>query len=210
MTRSTLSCLKEIKWLKDDVLDAYMALLQQRSASSSKKHKFFPTHFYQLISAENYHIRTGLQYVRDEDILEWDFLYIPINVNENHWVLVMVDLQGGRLFPMDPLGGNLKTETAYVKRFLDDLVQLRKPTMPKPWGRVMLHGIPTQGDNYNCGVYVLLYAELLSRPAKFIIDPLSLRYMRQRIVVDLITSKIVREDALGLSPTCLPHPGIAQ
>src|SRR5450759_899289 len=196
LTRGTLSCLRARMWLKDDVLDTYMALLQERAVESCRS-KFLPTHFYQVISTVEYSVRSGLPYVKEQDLFEWDYLFIPITVAAIHWVMVLVDLQGRAIFALDPLPKpdcTLNREMEVVSRFLNDLAITRKAAVAVPsWRKMKLEGLPIKVDTYNCGVYVLLYAELISRQADIIIDPLTLPYMRKRIVVDLVSKQISRQ-----------------
>ena len=200
LKRSQLKCLRDKKWLRDDVLDAYMALLQERAAKAEKKQKFLPMHFYQLISAVDYNVRSGLAYVKEQDLFEWDYLYIPINVDGNHWVMVVVDFKKHTLWALDPLppagdnGYGREHELATVARFLNDLGKARygagKDVLT--WSRKDMLGIPVQPDTYNCGVYVLMYAECMSRGSMIVIDPNTLPHMRQRIAVDLVGGSISR------------------
>ena len=196
LTRAQLGCLAGQKWLTDDVLDAYMALLQIRATEQNKKHKFLPTHFYQVISSVPYNIRNGMQYVKEQDLFTWSDAYIPINVGGVHWVMVVVDFKSQEILSIDPLNAEALVEPMrIVARFLNDLASLRKistSTHVLSWKRTTVTDHPVQQDGYNCGIYVLLYAEQLSRPTDMAIDPLTLRHMRQRIVVDLVSNNIVR------------------
>jgi Ulp1 protease family, C-terminal catalytic domain len=194
LTRGVLSCLKNGEWLRDDVLDAYMALLQERAFKDGRKFKFLPTHFYQVISTPDYSVRSGLQYMKEQDIFHWQYLFIPINVDGNHWVMVLVDLANKVMWSLDPLPTkSMSPQLAIVARFLCDLAQLRNqvPLQVQSWSRMPMTNIPTQKDGFNCGVYVLLYAELISRPAVLAIDPTTLADMRNRIAVDLVSKHII-------------------
>lgn len=202
LTRAKLSCLEGEEWLRDDVMDAYMALLQERgSPVANVRLKFFPTHFYQLISKSKYDVRAGMHYVKEQNLLDWDFLYIPINLRGVHWVMVGVDLRICAIWGIDPLPtkeDSLADEMYIIARFFDDLAKIRRKAGQEPvsilsWRRAMMEKVPTQQDGYNCGVYVLMFAELMSRPTYLVIDHATLPDMRKRIAVDLVTKKICRD-----------------
>lgn len=202
LTRQVLrSSLRDQKWLHGEVLDAYMALLQKRADNAGKKHKFLPTHFYQLISAPNYHVGAGLAYVKEQDLFEWDYLYVPMNVNENHWVMVLVNFKKRTLWALDSLpplgqaGYGMEKQLYCVARFLHDLAKLRSlPIEVLKWHRKDMRDIPTQTDDHNCGVYVLTFAEMISRGCKeIVIDRSLLPQMRNRITLELVLGSINRK-----------------
>ncbi len=196
LTRKALACLQYPQWLAADVMDAYMALLQNRARKNNSKRKFFPTHFYQMISKEPYVVNNGLPYVREQDLFEWEYFYIPINVESSHWVLLIVGLREQAIYALDSLPTKqLTKQLDTVARFFSDVARLRPaaPTNISKWERRKKEGIPTQRDGHSCGVFVLLYAEMHSRPAPILIDPESVAEMRNRIAVDLVTLNIVRD-----------------
>ena len=156
-----------------------MALLQKRADGQKKKLKFLPTHFYSMISARPYTFGNGLQYVKEQDLLQWDKLFVPINVNEEHWVMVVVDLQSELLEFYDSLPKKFhRGQMKNIAKFFGDLSTLRgKSGMGiSDWKKVVREDILVQPDTFNCGVFVLMFAEMISQGRPLVIDSESLNW----------------------------------
>src|SRR5665811_2160402 len=98
--------------------------------------------------------------MKEQDIFSWQYLFIPINVDNDHWVMVLVDLANKVMWSLDPLPTKSRSaQLAIVARFFCDLALLRNqvPLQVQSWSRMPMTNIPTQPDGFNCGVYVLLY-----------------------------------------------------
>jgi Ulp1 family protease len=192
LTREDLRCLGPGRWLTGEVLDAYMVLLQNRANRLGLRYKFFPTHFFQVLEKEPYTVRNGLQYVKEADALELDKWFIPINQDGNHWVLVIVDFKDERIEMLDPLPNKreLYDQPGIIHRFIADLCVVRHLAMGGDWGSITLTELPTQPDNHNCGVYVILYADVLSTGGPPLWHIPKLLHVRNRIAVDLYTGQV--------------------
>ena len=199
LKRRALMCLKPQMWLNCKIMDAYMELLQIRNTQIGGKVMFFPTHFYRMVakSRDGYEFRSGLPYVRNKNVFDMDMLVIPMNQNEVHWVMVVVNIKEKRLEFYDPLqqGMTIYTEMLIMQKWFAELAALRnlKTVNIQAWDSQMLTNVPLQKDGYNCGVYVNHFAEFLSRGVPFVIDQDNLEYLRNQILVDLYNGTINRE-----------------
>lgn len=93
---------------------------------------------------------------------------MPLHVNGNHWVLVLADFGNHQFYFLDPF-----ETTEYNKcrhNFVTILGELKKNHIYGEEGNVwpemnfqIFFNYPKQTDSYNCGVYVLYYAECIMK-----------------------------------------------
>ncbi len=199
LKRRALLCLKPREWLNCEVMDAYMELLQIRNNQNGGKFMFFPTHFYGLVvpSTDAYNFKSGLPYVYKKNVFDMDVLVIPMNQGKVHWVMVVVNIKEKRIEFYDPLQPRrtIYPEMSMMQKWFGELAALRslKTLGIQDWDSQMMTNFPKQKDNYNCGVYVIHFAEFLSRGVPFVIDQDNLDSLRNQILVDLYNGTINRE-----------------
>ena len=80
--------------------------------------------------------------------------------------MVLMGLKERILWALDSLPHDgdalygLRAEVETVARFLHDLAKIRSLNIDVwRWVQLAMPGIPTQPDSWNCGVYVLMFAE---------------------------------------------------
>lgn len=200
LKRTTLRCLEPMEWLNCETIDAYMHLLQVRADSTGVPIEFLPTHFYTMITNPEYNFNNGLMYFHNKHPFECDTVVIPMHQGKEgnqHWVMVVVNMKSKQVEFYDPLLqlNTKKTELRNVKRWFHDLAVIRsvKSVNVPLWIDVEMKTIPKQQDDYNCGVYVLLYAECLGRGEsveKLEIDPHMMTKTRRKFVMDLCLKQI--------------------
>lgn len=194
LKRKDLKCLRPTKWLTCDIINAYVGLLERRAKTIVKPKCFFlPTHFYLVLTSPAYNFNAALAYLKGIELWSYELIIIPI-YRPKHWVLVVVDLTLRQLHLLDPLVSKEQApeDMANVARFLHDFAMLRSRPylLPMEWPFIVRDDIPAQPDNHNCGVYVIIYMERISKGSTLEVDPLFLGVMRQKIIVDLICQTI--------------------
>lgn len=115
LTRGELHCLRDMEWLNDQVINAYMHQLNQRSISMNTDHEMtyeetlyrgrplktycWNTFFYANLSGESGTQSQGYDYDRVKrwtlrrsiDIFALDLMCFPIHVSKVHWALGVID-----------------------------------------------------------------------------------------------------------------------
>jgi hypothetical protein len=94
-----------------------------------------------------------------------DFIFIPINIANSHWTLVAIDQRRKRIAYYDSLRGD---GTLYVNNAIAYLTAQSVHTA-HPFNRVewdinltAANAFPAQPNSYDCGIYVLMVADLLA------------------------------------------------
>ena len=82
-----------------------------------------------------------------------DTIYIPVNVNGNHWVLYVVSVKYGCMYVCDSMGDEI--------RYMDNVIHMFKLMYKKDFIYAkFLKPVLKQKNGYDCGVYTI---EFLSR-----------------------------------------------
>lgn len=108
--RRDFACLKPGEWLNDEIINAYMGLLNQRSLKlidSNLDGRQYPktyhwnTFFFSALAGENTAGQLEYSYNRVRrwtkrkklDIFAMDLVMMPIHVNKMHWALGCIDFR---------------------------------------------------------------------------------------------------------------------
>jgi len=102
MTVRKLSCLQPGVWLNDEVINSYFDMIRTRSTtavtvwnrthSPPKKNSLFLSSFFvaKLLEGGRYNYDYVRRWTKRCNIFEMDKIFLPINHENNHWVLVVV------------------------------------------------------------------------------------------------------------------------
>ena len=178
ITGRTLATLRDGKWLNDEVINFYMLLLQHRDDSilntmlpQYRPSRFFPSFFITKLLTkrlDKYDYRQVKRWTRSIDVFDFEKLYFPINVSNSHWTLAVVYMQTRRIQYYDSL---LNTTTIYLtalKRWIQDEHADKKgiPLLNNDEWEVVpcsSETTPKQTNGYDCGVFTIMSADLISR-----------------------------------------------
>eukprot|EP01054_Gregarina_sp_Poly1_P003113 Gregarina_sp_Poly_1__3112@NODE_1876_length_3153_cov_184_290992_g1217_i0_p1_GENE_NODE_1876_length_3153_cov_184_290992_g1217_i0NODE_1876_length_3153_cov_184_290992_g1217_i0_p1_ORF_typecomplete_len510_score56_51Peptidase_C48/PF02902_19/9_3e37Peptidase_C57/PF03290_13/0_23Peptidase_C57/PF03290_13/4_5e03Peptidase_C5/PF00770_18/1_3Peptidase_C5/PF00770_18/7_1e02_NODE_1876_length_3153_cov_184_290992_g1217_i05472076 len=164
LTKRDLACLLPGEWLNDEVMNAYMNLLnartrfvlENRSSSGSGycvNTYYWSTFFYASLTGETSLGRREYSYQRVRrwtsrkkiDIFAYDLLCIPLHIQKIHWALGAVDLKSKLVFFFDSLGNEPDPQFfPMVLQYLDDEHRDKKGTA-LPDRHAWLFG----GNNYS-------------------------------------------------------------
>ena len=112
-------------------------------------------------------LRRGLQLAKDIAHGKYDTLLVPINLCNNHWVLIVVNFLRRRLEYYDSMGGSqskFKEACADMCEFVQECFLACGATCDwtdweyKLWQAGGHHGLQQQGPGSNCGAWVCQWA----------------------------------------------------
>ena len=158
-------------WLNDVIINAYLHLLQVRSDSLGKK-QWFVTSFLGEFFKNNKQTfvkkmsRWLRKFLKNKPYTTIDRILLPVNINQNHWVLIEVDITGKRISYYDSLKGRLsKARLSYLQaglyEYLNTDLVIKMKTFFDTWKINSRAECPTQPNGYDCGVYTLFFARLI-------------------------------------------------
>lgn len=118
LTKEDLSHLRGTRWLHDEILNCYIALLNMRNihffANKERKTMFarprpktfiFNTFFYTRLTDTGYHYPGVKRWTRRSkvDVLALDLVLVPINLGNAHWILAGIDMSARRILYLDSM-----------------------------------------------------------------------------------------------------------
>jgi len=201
MTVEKFRCLKPESWLNDQVINFYMDLLQDRDKKNSKQGSKITSHFFNTFfmekmfnSAQKYNYENVMRWTKSFNVFEKDKVFIPINRSNNHWILIVVFIQQQKIIYYDSIAdvNKAKLYLYLTARWLIDEAKSKNHKIEINDWKLINAGknIPQQNNGYDCGMYVLLYAD-------YIADDLPLSYgeeevsaSRNKIAQFIINNKI--------------------
>jgi len=120
MTLSKISCLRPGEWLNDEVINFYVQMMMQEGRRGIYS---FSTFFMDKLYVNGiYSFETVARWTKKVDIFRQNKVFIPINDNNLHWVLVYIDLTAKTIFFYD--GFKKDGDTSYDRPFLSLTLQV--------------------------------------------------------------------------------------
>ena len=175
LTRKTLRCLSYQQLLNDDVVDLYFLLIQDRSNKNNngvKFEHFFPVSFMTLLLSEMgpYDDYERLEdYCEGFDLFALKMLYFPVNIDDTHWALIIVDIKKRHIFWYDSLMSCSRTNTylSALSNYLKSMLKVSHQNYmvdynKSPWNSYVRFKTKIQKNKYDCGVYMCMFADFVS------------------------------------------------
>ncbi|KAJ1451933.1 hypothetical protein M885DRAFT_335775, partial [Pelagophyceae sp. CCMP2097] len=210
---------RNLVWLKGDCINAYTELLATRDrrlcakCPSRRPSRIFNTTFMSKLLGVQKHGSERGKY--DFDAVErWDLgadmlavndkLYIPINIDNSHWTLVVVDVGGRILRYYDSLCDSGHKGMMYLKmvrRYLADAAKHRgndaREVMTWPLVPCVAATTPQQGNGSDCGVFVCLAIHYILVGARQSYQQTDVPLFRRRMLSDMISEELEGDQIIG-------------
>ena len=119
MTRAKILCLRPCTWLNDEVINYYMNMLMERDQLRSdqsngqvRSSHFFSSFFMvKLLQNGKYTYPNVKRWSKKFDVFAKDKIFIPVNISNSHWTLLVVYVQRKEIHYYDSMSGSGKTYT---------------------------------------------------------------------------------------------------
>jgi Ulp1 family protease len=153
------------KWLNDDIIEVYMQLLCDQY-SSSNNILLLNTHFMdKLLDIDNNKRYTydNVKRWTKQNVFNFDKIFIPININNCHWVLIIIFIHHKQIMYYDSNISNEDQSAFYLDTTLswlyDENIKWNINNFRRSDWNKDLPIMPQQNNNYDCGVFLLAIAE---------------------------------------------------
>ena len=203
--RKDMKTMSPGKWLNDTIIDAYMALIEQRG----RRDELLPTtvitsvHFYSALRRRDKSSYSELDTWVGEDIMKRKLLVFPIYWS-HHYSLVVVDTDTCIINYLDSMKGSRKNSPIpeHIKIFLEEYCRTRK--IKKTFKVKRRNDVPIQGNGSDCGPFICVYAEKLTAKEKCTFSQQEMENIRLQMVDNLLQGKIQRWKQHGIKSRGLP------
>ena len=205
MTFENLACLRDRTWLNDEVVNFHMEMLTERLVSRKTLPNlnplncaFFNTFFFTKLtggtSGLSYDYKSVQRWTKRAklDIFALDLLFIPINLNNVHWVLGVVNFKEKRLEYFDSMHGSDRGFFTVMEKYLQDEFQDKKSDTFDfgDWSTVLRTDCPTQQNGYDCGMFVCKFTDYLSDGLDLDFSSQDMVFFRERLYADILQGSI--------------------
>ena len=202
--RLSMNTLQPGRELNDEIINHFYSLLQKElneNVMFKQKNVFLTTHFIPtLIHEKNGYcfdkIKNWSFRRRIGDLFQQHKVIIPCHVNGNHWTCAIICITTKRIYYLDPL---IVTSTnnipGFLKQYLEDEWNAfgRTREFNRLEWNVVKPGkgeIPRQTNNYDCGVYVCMYAYYMSQNKRINFLSSDINIIRQRMTYSIMKQKL--------------------
>ncbi|XP_058723484.1 ubiquitin-like-specific protease ESD4 [Vicia villosa] len=191
-----IRCLLPGAWLNDEVINLYLELLKERERREPKKFlkcHFFNTFFYKkLISGrDGYDYKSVRRWTSQRklgyNLFDCDKIFVPIH-QEIHWCLAVINKKDAKFQYLDSLKGKDNRVLKVLARYLVDEVRDKtgKDIDVSTWEKEFVDDLPEQENGFDCGVFMIKYADFYSRGLGLCFNQEHMSYFRRRTAKEVL------------------------
>lgn len=199
ITGEVLQCLRPGAWLNDEVINVYLELLKEREKREPEKYlkcHFFNTFFYKkLISGrDGYDFKSVRRWTTQRKLgyglIECDKIFVPIH-KEIHWCLAVINKKDAKFQYLDSLGGTDTQVLDKLARYFVDEVKEKsgKAIDISSWEQEFVEDLPEQKNGWDCGMFMIKYADFYSRGGGLCFRQEHMPYFRMRTAKEILRLK---------------------
>ncbi|KAJ1447670.1 hypothetical protein M885DRAFT_471721, partial [Pelagophyceae sp. CCMP2097] len=185
-------------WLVDEVVNFYMALLQDRDNRRCKADSTLkPCHFFNSFfiaklmgpDAQSYSYAGVRRWTKKVDLFAKRIFFAPVNVGNMHWCLAAIDMELKTVRYYDSMGGSGSAYLRALMRYLGDEHQDKRGSPFDATGWTMVAttpDTPQQSNGFDCGVFASYCAHYVSLGVKPSFSQQNVPHLRRRMMADII------------------------
>nr|URG86743.1 early in short days 4-like protein [Linum usitatissimum]URG86744.1 early in short days 4-like protein [Linum usitatissimum]URG86745.1 early in short days 4-like protein [Linum usitatissimum] len=213
VTGEILQCLKPGAWLNDEVINVYLELLKEREKREPKKFlkcHFCNTFFYKKTS---YFCHRNVHYIqltgggkRTFDyravkrwtterklgymLFDCEKIFVPIH-REIHWCLAIINKRDRKFQYLDSLKGkDLAVLENLARYYVEEVKDKSKIDIDiSDWEYEFPEALPEQLNGYDCGMFMIKYADFYSRGLDLCFSQENMPYFRLRTAKEILRLK---------------------
>lgn len=177
--------------LDDDVINTYMDLITARSPEAVYT---FNTNFFIALSTIGYD-RVS-RWTKKVDIFSKEQLFIPVHVEErNHWCLISVNIKHKSIHYYDSLRRRKTNSLHIILEYLKKEYYNKKKIHldANLWRLTNEVNCPQQTNGWDCGVFVLMFAEHLARGSPLNFTQRDMGKFRKQICIEFVFKKLLNK-----------------
>jgi sentrin-specific protease 1 len=171
-------------WLNDVVVDYYLNLI----TTEDKSVYCFTSYFY--TSVLKHGINGVLNWFRNVQIFHFKKIFIPI-VQNSHWMLIVVDLEVYKIILYDSFAGIHDDILKSINFFFVHKYKMLYPAHSLNFTLSHAQNLPRQHNSFDCGVYLLKFAQFILQNRFFNFTDDDMPRYRQKIVLSILQNKIL-------------------
>ncbi|KAH0992938.1 hypothetical protein GBA52_004421 [Prunus armeniaca] len=196
ITGEMLQCLRPRAWLNDEVINVYFELLKEREKREPQKFlkcHFFNTFFYKKLigGKSNYDYKSVRRWTTQKklgySLIDCDKIFVPIH-KEIHWCLAVINKAEEKLQYLDSLKGrDTQVMNRLAKYYVDEVKdKCGKDINLSSWKLEYVEDLPEQENGFDCGMFMIKYADFYSRGLDLCFKQEHMPYFRLRTAKEIL------------------------
>lgn len=149
LLQAAVATLEPREWLSSDVLNTYLSAIEDKHPNAL----IFNTHVYPILEDWPRGESVLNEWTRGIDFDQFDYLFIPVHQNRDHWTLVVALVRSETAIYMNSMRGGYATVSKVVRKYLNEEVGGR-------WQFKNATKVPQQENADDCGVFMLNAVEV--------------------------------------------------
>ncbi|SMN22715.1 similar to Saccharomyces cerevisiae YPL020C ULP1 Protease that specifically cleaves Smt3p protein conjugates [Maudiozyma saulgeensis] len=147
------------RWLNDTVIEYFMKSIERTTENTVAFNSFF----YTSLSERGYQGVRRWMKRKKVQITDLDKIFVPINLNQSHWALVMIDIKNKSINYVDSLShGPNAMSFAILNDLKGYVISESQDSIGQDFELNHL-SCPQQPNGFDCGIYVCLNTLYLSK-----------------------------------------------
>jgi hypothetical protein len=210
ITVNSLNKLKPNIWLNDEIINYYSLIIKEKINEISfineeNRVEIFSTFFTEklIIDNEKKTNEIGKWFNKlNIDLNKLDKLLLPININNMHWVLIVVNFKIKSINYYDSKSGNSDNGIYYLDLIKNWLVSDNNNLFKENknhWNLEIINKdlIPQQNNDNDCGIFLCFYMENLSKNKNLLHIEVNINKYRKEIALLIVKDKFINENKIG-------------
>jgi hypothetical protein len=194
LTVSDVQVLKPRGWLSDEVINYMIAMIREEDRPRSDV--MMSTFFYTKLMGGNdvYSFERVQRWWRrlepNRSIGQIRRVFIPMHINNNHWILAVIDMPNHQILQYDSHNSNNEihhTLLEPLKRWVSD--QSGHSIDASSWP-IIAQRTPQQQNGFDCGVFLLIILRRLINNQPLNFTQADIPNTRRQIVADIIHNQL--------------------
>lgn len=197
ITGKDLARLRPGVWLNDEIVNAYLEMIASRNVKNDglPKVRVINSFFYGKLFGFNkaaggamYDYSRVRRWTRRFDVFSYDMMLIPINQQNMHWTLGVVNFKHKWVAHLDSMGkGGSPEVRKHLMRWVEDEANDKGKQFHIEQWSMPERQVPQQMNCDDCGVFLCKFADFLARGwPTFTFTQKHINYFRSRIAHELI------------------------
>jgi len=147
-------------WLDDEIINFFLNLLHRKNSNVYNFSTFFMD---KLLGKKhnNFNYSEVKRWASKLNLLNLNHLFIPININNTHWSLVVVHPKQLKITYYDSMVSSRRLGTRYTNATINYL-KIRYPQHDFSQWACTTSSCSVQPNYYDCGMYCLLFSDLIT------------------------------------------------
>ncbi|KAF7310733.1 Cysteine proteinase [Mycena chlorophos] len=197
--------LKPGKWLNDEIINFYGALILGRSDDNKENTTpskdildvhYFSTFFWSKLLNDGYEKGRLAKWTKKMDIFSKDVILIPVNHANVHWTAAAINFKQKRIESYDSMLDDRPNVFKVLREYVNQehLNKKKKPFDFTGWVDYTSANTPCQENGYDCGVFTCQFLESLSRGVpRFNFTQKDIPYLRRRMLWEIGNARLRTE-----------------